>query len=81
LETAVAFGIALRRARKRANLTQEKLGLDADVGRVYVSLVELGQSQPTVGTVFKLCSALGCTPADLMRETAELLESGEATDD
>jgi transcriptional regulator with XRE-family HTH domain len=48
LDPKVAFGRALRRFRKEAGLTQEQLAFEADVRRTYVSLIELGQNQPTL---------------------------------
>lgn len=47
MDEAVAFGKVLRRLRKEAGLTQEQLGLEADLRRTYVSILELGQQQPS----------------------------------
>ncbi|MGH8778842.1 helix-turn-helix domain-containing protein [Paraburkholderia sp.] len=71
MEPAVAFGRTLRRFRKTAKLTQEQLALEAGVRRTYVSLMELGQNQPTITTVFKLAKALGCAPSTLVRAAEE----------
>lgn len=60
---AVAFGKVLRKLRIEAELTQEQLGLEADLQRNYISELELGQKQPSVSTLFKLTSALGVKPA------------------
>jgi len=40
-----AFGKALREVRKEKGLTQEQLGFEADLQRIYVSKLELGQQQ------------------------------------
>lgn len=58
MDEAVAFGKVLRRLRKEAGLTQEQLGLEADLRRTYVSILELGQQQPSLGTLIKLARAL-----------------------
>ncbi len=58
MEPAVAFGRVLRRLRIEAGLTQETLGLDADLRRTYVSILELGQQQPTLTTIIKLAKPL-----------------------
>ncbi len=58
MDAAAAFGTVLRRLRKAAGLTQEKLALEADVRRTYVSILELGQQQPTLTTILKLAVAL-----------------------
>lgn len=66
MEIAKAFGIVLRELRKEAGLTQEELGLDADLRRTFVSLLELGQQQPTIQTIFKLSLALNRKPSEII---------------
>ena len=58
MEPAVAFGMVLRRLRQEASLTQEELGFEADLRRTYVSVLELGQQQPSLTTILKLSKAL-----------------------
>ena len=58
MEPAVAFGRVLRQLRQEAGLTQEALGFEADLRRTYVSILELGQQQPSLGTILKLAKAL-----------------------
>ena len=58
MELSKAFGQVLRDLRKEADLTQEELGLEADLRRTFVSVLELGQQQPTLQTIFKLSSAI-----------------------
>lgn len=58
LEPAVAFGLVLRRLRQEASLTQEELGFEADLRRTYVSVLELGQQQPSLATILKLARGL-----------------------
>ena len=60
---AVAFGNVLRRLRKAKGLTQESLALESEIQRNFISLIELGQNQPTVTTIFKLSAALGVKPS------------------
>ena len=64
----VALGRALRRLRLAAELTQEQLGLEAEVQRNFISLIETGQNQPTITTIFKLSQALGLKASDLVTE-------------
>lgn len=66
---SAAFGQVLRKHRLAAGMTQEQLGLEADVQRNFVSLIETGQNQPTITTVFKLASALQIKPSRLIMET------------
>lgn len=60
------FGAALRRARLAAGFSQEQLGLEAGVQRNFVSLIETGQNQPTIGTICKLARALGMKASELV---------------
>ncbi len=72
MEISNAFGKALRDQRVKAGLTQEQLGLEADLRRTFVSLLELGQQQPTITTIFKLSKALNLLPSELI-SNVELL--------
>jgi len=60
------FGAALRRLRHAAGMSQERLGLEAGVQRNFVSLIETGQNQPTIGTICKLARALGLKASELV---------------
>jgi transcriptional regulator with XRE-family HTH domain len=71
----VAFGQILRRYRLDAGLSQEQLGLEAGVQRNFISLIETGQNQPTVTTIFKLASALGVKTSRMLSETEKLMAS------
>jgi transcriptional regulator with XRE-family HTH domain len=66
LDAAVAFGRVLRRLRKDAGLTQERLGFEADLRRTYISILELGQQQPTLTTIFKLAKPLRRSAQDIV---------------
>jgi transcriptional regulator with XRE-family HTH domain len=64
---AEGFGIALRKLRKSAGLSQEELALEAGIQRNFVSLIELGRNQPSVTTIFKLADALSIKPSKLVQ--------------
>jgi transcriptional regulator with XRE-family HTH domain len=66
VDAATSFGVVLRRLRKAAGLTQEQLALEADLRRTYVSILELGQQQPTLTTILKLASALGQSAGEMV---------------
>jgi len=70
----VALGKALRKLRLAAELSQEQLGLESGVQRNFISLIETGQNQPTIGTIFKLAQALGIKPSKLVAESEKLLD-------
>ncbi len=76
MEPAVAFGRVLRRMRKRAALTQEQLGFEADLRRTYVSILELGGQQPSLSTILKIAAALGCTASELVASVEAEIEVG-----
>lgn len=74
MDAGLAFGKVLRERRKQAGLTQEKLALEADVQRNYVSLIERGVHQPTINVIFKLAVALKCQPSALVEEVEALIQ-------
>lgn len=69
-----AFGRALRKLRQAAGLSQEQLGLESGVQRNFISLIETGQNQPTITTIFKLAGALGVKPSKLIASVEKLIE-------
>jgi len=59
------FAISLRKARHKAELSQEELGFRCDLHRTEISLLERGGREPRLGTIIKLASALNVTPESL----------------
>lgn len=59
------FGENLRRARKKAGLSQEELGFRASLHRTEIGLLERGARVPRIDTVIKIASALELAPAEL----------------
>lgn len=66
MDAGVAFGKVLRRLRLEAGLTQEQVGFEADLRRTYVSILELGQQQPSLATILKLAKALNQSGQELV---------------
>lgn len=77
MEPGKAFGRALNGRRKKAGLTQEELGFEAGLERVFISWLETGRSQPTFQTMLKLSQALKCSAAELVAEAEALLDDAE----
>lgn len=77
MDIATAFGKVLRRLRKAAGLTQEQLGFESGLERNFVSLLELGQRQPTLTTLFKLAQPLKVEAAEIVAEVAATLAAVE----
>lgn len=61
-----AFGRVLRQLRLVSGMSQEQLGLESGVQRNFISLIETGQNQPTVTTIFRLAKALQIKPSELI---------------
>lgn len=74
LKIAAAFGVVLRRLRTEAGLTQEQLGLEADLQRKYVSSLELGEKAPSFETVLKLSAGLRVEAVRLVSLVCEEIE-------
>ncbi len=70
---AIAFGDVLRAARVQLGISQEALGLACDMDRTYVSLLERGERQPTLGTIFALSQQLGVAAEVLVARTRKAL--------
>ncbi len=66
MDAAVAFGRVLRRLRNQASLTQEALVFEADLRRTFISVLELGQQQPTLTTILKLAKPLKHSAKDIV---------------
>lgn len=60
------MGQELRKARRRAGLTQEQLSFRAGLSRPYISQLERELKSPTLDTLFRICDALGEPAADLV---------------
>jgi transcriptional regulator with XRE-family HTH domain len=63
VDIAARFGDNLVRARKRADLSQDELGIRASLHRTEVSQLERGLRVPRIDTLVKLVASLD-VPAD-----------------
>lgn len=62
------FARNLRAARVAAGLSQERLSARARLHRTEISLLERGERDPKLSTVFRLAEALGVTAAALLAD-------------
>ena len=60
------LGAELRKARLTAGMTQEQLAFAAEVDRSYISQLENDHRSPTMDLFFRLCEAMGASPASLV---------------
>lgn len=74
LEISKAFGIALRKHRKEANLSQEQLALQCDLDRTYIGMLERAERQPSLTTIFIICAVLKIEPNIFIKEVELLIE-------
>lgn len=63
----IIFGQVLKKIRLEKGLSQEQLADESGYHRTYVSLLERGQKNPTLKTIFQLSKALKINPSDLLQ--------------
>lgn len=76
------IGEKVRQLRKAMGLSQEELAHKTDLGTSYLSALERGEKNPTVGTLMRISDVLDTTLAELIagdeiravREVEELLK-------
>jgi transcriptional regulator with XRE-family HTH domain len=66
----VQLGRAIRAAREQRGLSLRELARRVSVSPSFVSQIELGKANPSVGTLYSLVSVLGTTLDDLIGEQA-----------
>jgi transcriptional regulator with XRE-family HTH domain len=76
------FGQNVRQYRLAANLSQEAVGVKMGVDRAYVGLIERGEQNVTLLTIWGVCEALNVRPAALFAERppTEEIEGQPASD-
>jgi transcriptional regulator with XRE-family HTH domain len=72
-----AFGVALRRLRAEAGLSQENLGRAAGLERAYVGHLENGRRNISLRTMWQLADALHVTPDVFFRVDSAVGESAK----
>lgn len=61
------ISINLRRYRNQIGISQEKLALDAEVDRTYVSQLERGIANPSLDVLCRLANTLDVELLDLLK--------------
>lgn len=64
----MSFGENLRRLRRDKGWTQNQLAKHADIKTNHISTMESDSADPKLSTIYKLVSALGCTPNALLQD-------------
>jgi transcriptional regulator with XRE-family HTH domain len=75
-----AWGRAIRELRGERGLSQERLALEAGLDRTYVSGIERGERNPSLGNLLKLGDVLGVGLSEIAAR-AEGVEEGRGRSD
>lgn len=59
-----SLGLEIAAQRKLLGISQEELAGRCQVDRPFISLIEVGQKQPTLSVLYKLAAGLGLTFAE-----------------
>ena len=68
------FGTVLRAYRLEKGMTQEYLGEQVEAVRSHICMLESGKKQPSLTMVFRLATALGIKPGELLDAVDARLE-------
>jgi len=72
LDPSTAFGQLLRKRRLDQKMSQDTLAAKAGYERAFISLVELGKTNPSLRSIFDICTALGVKPSVFLRNVEKL---------
>jgi transcriptional regulator with XRE-family HTH domain len=72
LDPSAAFGQWLRKNRLRQKMSQEALAARPGYERAFVSLIELGKTNPSLRNIFDICGSLGMKPSVFLRQVEQL---------
>jgi transcriptional regulator with XRE-family HTH domain len=67
-DPSAAFGKLLRKHRLRLKMSQESLAAKSGYERTFISLVELGKTNPSLRSIFDICTALALRPSVFLRQ-------------
>jgi transcriptional regulator with XRE-family HTH domain len=69
----LALGVAIREARKKRGLSQERLGLEAGLDRTYISSVERGRRNISFDSLTTIAKTLDVKPSQLLKRWEEIV--------
>jgi len=75
------FGQRLRKARRRAKLTQEALGKRVGLSRTSITNIEQGNQHVGLHLLYELARAVGVRPVDLLPDEQAAGSAGPSLDD
>jgi transcriptional regulator with XRE-family HTH domain len=71
LDPSVAFGQLLRKYRLRQGMSQEALAARSGYERAFISLIELGKTNPSLRSIFDICGSVGVKPSAFIRQVEQ----------
>ncbi len=81
MNTEKAFGAAMKAFRTEKGLSQEKLAHVSGLDRTFISLLERGRRQPSLGSLLTLAQALGVPASKLVAAVEKTMKSKPASTD
>jgi transcriptional regulator with XRE-family HTH domain len=72
---SIAFGKAVREARRSLGLSQDDFAAVSHLHRTYVGGIERGERNPTLSTIWRISAALKLTPEVLIERARLILEA------
>lgn len=72
----IAFGELLRELREERRLSQAQLALESELDQGYISMLERGERQPSLVSLFALCAALQIEPDTVVQRVKEARPTG-----
>jgi transcriptional regulator with XRE-family HTH domain len=66
-DPSVAFGELLRKRRAEQKMSQDTLAAKAGYERAFISLIERGKTNPSLRSIFDICTALDIRPSVFLR--------------
>ena len=60
------FGMRLQKVRKEKRISQEELAALLSMHRTYIGMIERGERNPTIRTLYKIAKALKVKAGDLL---------------
>lgn len=67
----IGFGLHLKKLRLERGLSQEQLGMIAELDRTYISGIERGVRNVSLTNIFRIAQALNVPTAELFHSDAE----------
>lgn len=72
LDPSVAFGQLLRKYRLQQKMSQEDLAAKSGYERAFISLIELGKTNPSLRSIFDICGSVHMKPSLFLRQVEQL---------